>query len=1242
MRAPSEMEKAAAGGTATTLDTAHVADSITVLETDVSVAYRYQSACYDLKNGSVAESGLEYSSREIAVSSLMDVQSVFAELHKNPRAIAVMGRAPTGRVKLSDQFEDSLSHVAIFEISLGGKLPDIESAIQAMRGTLPKQFHDADCVWSIAPQKEPANFQRAYLAFWMPEPMTLKDQAALVKRERCAQYQEGRLPAPGRILHLARPTFAEGVTDPFDVRQGYCSDNDTPLSYSPAEGYTPRTVTICTAQKQDNQVRFKTKVFGLRDGKLMKIDIPRPFLYTVELKHPANLKEFSDLRRSLEGDPTKLSVLGAFVGDTQATFEKNKSVRLTAGRGDGSPTNFVDREVAFVTFDIDRFQPFAFDPVTEPVGAITEWVAAALPDCFLGRSFDWALSSSAGLVYWEADKDTGEIKKKDTRGTLKAHVTFEIETPYMNTVLKAWAVGINHAKGEQLIDSTVFGTVQPHFIAGPVFLDQDDCENPDLDPLKGLPRSGYYPGPAGATVPLVIDPSVLPNRQGDRGEKKTWEQTDLEKKSKQGVIGAWFRAFTNEDVVTDGDLLGDFFYMTNDHEHFDLVGATPGACFLRGDCFIGCGNDTWSANFKNIVEDTWEVARVLKFGHLDHEDGAEEDFETLGISRSAVAMAEWAAGLDEVKKELAAESQREQESRAEIVEELLQRIAAADTPLILNIEVLPAIKAAIAEHGFQPYEAVELENTFAKRFTALSPSKAKLGVKERREMFMPEQDEASRIFDLEMSLVNQVLGDWFGKGKHLKFFGGCWWIYRHGVWQQTESSLVENRVQRTIQRILSGDVKGSRELTKLLRESERGDYLNALTSAVFGNLRRHCSKDDQASDPLNLRGQHPDSVINCRNGELWFDEEGNIEFLAHDPAHKLTHQIATDYDPGADCPKFKAAMALAFSKCSQPEEVIRHFLELMGTIIQPRRVEAMWTLFKGRGENGKTFLVDIVEAVMGSDSCLKGSVADAASGKDNHFTASLIGKLAFIDDDVKQGALLPDDWLKKLSEEKVLTANPKNAGTFQFTSRATMVMLANHWPRTVDTSFGMTRRAHVFEFKHQLTEDEKKPGLKRYIIENELPGVLNLLIDGWRRVLARGRYQRPAEIVAAGDRWIRSANTTGNFFRQMLMLNPKAPALKLTTVERFYHSWMAEHEPRATPLGKQAFIQALQNMGVDVFTQHNQHHVRGVSINPLPSDDVPADYIADGVAEAEAEAEADKLYAKTFGGLSEPEDDFAD
>ena len=57
-------------------------------------------------------------------------------------------------------------------------------------------------------------------------------------------------------------------------------------------------------------------------------------------------------------------------------------------------------------------------------------------------------------------------------------------------------------------------------------------------------------------------------------------------------------------------------------------------------------------------------------------------------------------------------------------------------------------------------------------------------------------------------------------------------------------------------------------------------------------------------------------MINCRNGELWFDDDGSVAFFDHDPEHRLTSMVATDYIEGADCPRFKAALR---RDCSSPD-----------------------------------------------------------------------------------------------------------------------------------------------------------------------------------------------------------------------------------------------------------------------------------------------------------------------------------
>lgn len=116
-------KKRAAPATRENANTSNTYDCITVLESTESVAFRYKIAGLSLEKRSAAENHIDYSHREIPVSSLADIKKAFAELHENPFAIAVLGRIPnglSGSFKLQAyQIEDRLSRIAIFEVGLG-------------------------------------------------------------------------------------------------------------------------------------------------------------------------------------------------------------------------------------------------------------------------------------------------------------------------------------------------------------------------------------------------------------------------------------------------------------------------------------------------------------------------------------------------------------------------------------------------------------------------------------------------------------------------------------------------------------------------------------------------------------------------------------------------------------------------------------------------------------------------------------------------------------------------------------------------------------------------------------------------------------------------------------------------------------------------------------------------------------------------------------------------------------------
>lgn len=438
---------------------------------------------------------------------------------------------------------------------------------------------------------------------------------------------------------------------------------------------------------------------------------------------------------------------------------------------------------------------------------------------------------------------------------------------------------------------------------------------------------------------------------------------------------------------------------------------------------------------------------------------------------------------------------------------------------------------------------------------------------------------APTTLSLERDLAQQVLDAHFAGGKHLKRFSKMWWSYRGGRWTRADDEVIEKGVMETLLALDPSD-EAMAFLTAQVGES-RGDRLSALVSTVTKSLGLLVAEEG-GDDPLNLLSFDVPRVMNFRNGELWFDAEGKTSFKRHDPKHNLTFRLECDYDPEAKAPGWQEALARVTRQCGDPAGVVRLIHEVYGYIAQPTRDCATWVLFKGPGGNGKSFIADVMATLMGRDTVLARSIAEIASGAGAHFGDSLVGKNMLLDDDYKAGALLPDDWLKKLSEAKLVTANPKFARTFEFKARAIPVILANHWPSTTDLSEGLRRRAVVIETNYILKDEEKNPAHKRRVLEQELSGIANLLIEGFIRFLRRGsRFEMPVECAKSKEMWLQSSNLTALFVGTVLEKVDKRESVKGDVLYDVYRQWLRTNEHNAKELGRSKFYDAMEKMGVD-------------------------------------------------------------
>jgi putative DNA primase/helicase len=367
-------------------------------------------------------------------------------------------------------------------------------------------------------------------------------------------------------------------------------------------------------------------------------------------------------------------------------------------------------------------------------------------------------------------------------------------------------------------------------------------------------------------------------------------------------------------------------------------------------------------------------------------------------------------------------------------------------------------------------------------------------------------------------IVARMLDQHFAGGKHLMLSSdGRFWHYDGRVWRPVQDLWISGRALATIR---ANPVKGQRAAPLL------GQVLTLLKA----NLAASEHLFDFNLDPL--------PIINCANGELWLTPDGGVELRPHQPTSLLRHCLDVAYDPTARCPEYDRALRGIFGAAKKPEALIRHWHELVGYIIQPRRHLPIIPILFGRGDNGKTKLMNSVMHLLGPSLVHAQRVEDL--DKSRFAMGNLCGKFLFVDDDVRAGARLPDGILKTISEGKQVTGELKFGPVFNFTVRAIPVLLCNNIPCLADLSYGMLRRLMVIPFDRTFTTMDKDPDLFDRIVANELPGALNRALEGYRRLVVRGAFKLPTAVKNATARWLRHANPLPAFIEACCMKGPEA------------------------------------------------------------------------------------------------------
>lgn len=252
------------------------------------------------------------------------------------------------------------------------------------------------------------------------------------------------------------------------------------------------------------------------------------------------------------------------------------------------------------------------------------------------------------------------------------------------------------------------------------------------------------------------------------------------------------------------------------------------------------------------------------------------------------------------------------------------------------------------------------------------------------------------------------------------------------------------------------------------------------------------------------------NLINLNNGTLNLD---TFTLQPHKPEDFMDYCMSFDYDETAKCPTWEYFQASSLVKkpletgdtpvsWQSDKEMAMLLDEFMGICLTNITKYEKMLFLRGEGGNGKSTIIHVLTELMKPFAV---NVDFDHLGKSGNYDLSkLPGKRVAFATESETDGTLSEKWLKILvSNRPIISARAIYGDTFEFESQAKVIWAMNDAPRVRSSNNAIWRRLSFMPLYRQFEDKDKDENLWDKL-DAELPGILNRLLDGLKRVRAQG------------------------------------------------------------------------------------------------------------------------------------------
>lgn len=241
------------------------------------------------------------------------------------------------------------------------------------------------------------------------------------------------------------------------------------------------------------------------------------------------------------------------------------------------------------------------------------------------------------------------------------------------------------------------------------------------------------------------------------------------------------------------------------------------------------------------------------------------------------------------------------------------------------------------------------------------------------------------------------------------------------------------------------------------------------------------------------------NYLNLTNGLL---DIKTFTLIPHTPNVISMIQLPVNYDLNAKCPEFKKFINTIFDGDT---ERIRLVQEIFGYCLTTDTKLQRFFIFYGSGSNGKSVLANVFRKVCGAENCSSATLEQLSK----QFGGQVIHnkRLNISGESDSTHASLNTQLLKLITGEDMVQIESKFKDPIMIRPFVKLLVLANHYPTTEDTSNGFLRRCVFIPFNKRFVDTGVELEGNEAYKDKRLESKLDAEIDGIFMWALKG-YQR--------------------------------------------------------------------------------------------------------------------------------------